>query len=500
MFWIIVVLLIAFAALWLFREFSYYGLGLGVSSRLAYQGKRYASIKILRKMLARKSIVGRAIRGTIYLRLTWMLLSEKQFDECIEECEAFLREIKNSALVSMVRTRMADAHEAAGRTDDAEAQRNLAASDLQEGPENPTTLLAKAQGLTRSQKYPEAIELLQRALELGGKRSPHLRATLLCNLSNCAFNAGRMHEAADWAEEAANAGGDVKITALANKSAGTAFGSLGDLEKSERFYQQTVDLQKKMGDREGAGQTMAALAGITRKRGYLTEAIGLCDEAATQSLTAKRMARMQQYECLMALGRYDEARQMLEISMKSNSLAVPVFEKRVQGLSYVGHANIHLSKREPSEAIPYLDQAADHYSTDPKLTRMVKSYRVWALGQLGDSDVVENLTAELEESLTTFPDDRSGSLSCNHFLARAWMELKEPEKALGYLDRYVALGPDPVDIPKYRYLKAECLKMLGRTEDARIEYQAAVDCGIETYYSAQAKLRLSELQAGEAKE
>jgi tetratricopeptide (TPR) repeat protein len=60
--------------------------------------------------------------------------------------------------------------------------------------------------------------------------------------------------------------------------------------------------------------------------------------------------------------------------------------------------------------------------------------------------------------------------------------------------RYLPLSPDPVYRPDAFYHRGECYRHLGRLDEARADYQAAVAMDIDTHFFQLARRRLSELE------
>ena len=389
----VIVIVIAFA---LFREFVFFGLGLAIANRLSFVENHGAAVRILERMLQRKSLFGNSIHRTIRFRLSHQLQLNRQYDECIKQCEICLEGLRNPAAIAIMQLRLAEAMESIGRTAEADEARGKVSNYLEQHNNDLPTHMLYAQNLMRELKFSEAIAELEKALLLLPKDDQRQRPGLLSQMSNCAYQVGRMPEAANWGEQAVEAGGMPAIRVKALVSAGLSNASLGRLEKSEGFYKQAIDLQTTLGNREGAGVTKAILAGISRQRGKLIEALQLCEEAISESSSAKRPSRLQQYECLMALGRWNEARQMLDAGAKSNPLSAPSNERRMQGMFGMGRAVILVHQSQPVEALAMLNESLNPNASDIKLNRIVNCYKAWAAAQLGDREMVEQLTADLE--------------------------------------------------------------------------------------------------------
>jgi tetratricopeptide (TPR) repeat protein len=257
--------------------------------------------------------------------------------------------------------------------------------------------------------------------------------------------------------------------------------------------QETIKVAQSIGSSEKATFYLCALGRIQRKRGNLVEAMQTCEQAAQSSLGARRISRLEAFECMRSWGKWEDALEMLKQAQSAPAFPVPATERRSQALISLGRSWIYAEQGKSEEALECLSGPAKELMREEKIGLLCVGTEAWVLATL---DRREEAREKMQEALQRAPGlagNRSTQLSCINYLGRATFEMSDYSESLNYWDRYLTLKPDPVDLPKVHFYRGECLWELGETDPALTSYLNALDSGIETLYTDKARKKLASL-------
>lgn len=489
---IIFVILLAAAAreYWLFHRLS------AESDAALARGDRAKARDILEKLLSRPAFLGGRSRSLVHHRLAWIYLQEGRPQEAVEQALKSLETRLHPSLESINRMRLADCLEAAGSMERAAIERGCAKRLAEAGPENVPQLLAQGKSLRREGRYAESIPVYERAIALAGGMKRGIRAHLMVSLALSCQETGAMNQALSWADQALQLGPDHLHLTSAYSVSALALSSLGRLDEAAKRWNLALSAASRVNNTTQMARFLSTLAAVQRRRGKLAEAIEASERAAALSLQARRIARFVQFECYLTSGRFSDAREMLERGASAPGQTIPGSERRIQASITVSRALLEAEEGHPETALTHLDQARALLENDEKLGIRYHAMRAWIEAKLGLRDESENSAKSAEAYALKRQDDRGALLRYHTLIGRARLELGDVEAARRHFESCMNLGPDPVDLPRTHYFSGECCYASGDTPGARLEWQWAVDTGLDTRYVNLARGRLEETAAG----
>jgi tetratricopeptide (TPR) repeat protein len=492
-----VVLIICLALLAILaREWWLFNFLPAVSDSARARGDRARARRILEAVLRHRALLGGSSRAGIHYRLAWSYLEEGRAQEAAEQARKSIAQRTSLALESLYRSRLADCLEACGDMAGAAVERERSRQTADAGPASAAQLMARGKALRKDGRYAESIPVYERAIELAANMAPDARAHLMVSLALSCWEAGRIHQALSWAEQALALQPNLTHRIAALSTSALALGNLGRLDDAEERWNLAFIAAAEAGNTAQAARFLATSAEIQRRRGKLVEAIATCERAAGMSLDARRPARFVQFECLLTWGRFAEARQVLEQGANARGFAVPASERRTQALTALNAALLTAEEERPGEALAQVDVVRDVLQNDEKVGVTYHAIRTWLEALLGLRAESESSARSALACAARMPDDRSAQLRCHTYLGRAALAVGEAESARLHFESCINLGPDPAEVPRARYFLGECRRAAGDLAGARAEWQAAVDTGLETRYVALARRRLQESAGG----
>ncbi len=488
--------LLGFALAFVLLRELWFSFLLPVAAQLAMRrGDRERARRILERVIAAPSLWGERGKVEARFRLSWIYLEAKRCEDAVEQCRAILRHRLKPAIEANVRRRLADCLEAAGKLDEANAERQRAAERVAEAPDDAEKFLSQAQMLEDQGRHAEACEAFERGLALIPRWNDVARKTTMVKLALSAYNAGRPDAAIRWTEAAIALKPEPMLLMLAHSTAGLAYSTQGNLEAAEKHRQQAFLLATAAGNQDSAARFLVQLADVQMKRGKLVQAAEASEQAAGMSFKARRHARMVQAECLRLWGRLDEARETLEQASRAPGLPVPSAERHAQAVISLGLAWVTAEENQPETALNHLQQAAAELQQDEKLSLSCEATAAWVFALLNRPAEMEQKIQVVEARLPQFVHDRATQGLCYGMLARAIFELNDFERSKSYWERYLSLKPDPAFEPIGLYYLGECHRHLGDMETAKAKFQQAVRLGIDTHHTWLAQERLKELKS-----
>ncbi len=490
---IVAVIFIAAAAgreYWLFRYL------LRKADRLRAEGDRAAAGRTLEGILAASSFFPSRSRAMVHERLAWHYLEEGRPQDAAEQARKAIAARLPAPLESIGRMRLADCLEACGDVAGAAAERERAMRLAESGPEDAAQLMARGKALRKEGRYAESIPVYLRAIALAQGMAPAVRSYLMISLALSCWEAGRTQDALSWADQTLSLNPDLPIRTSTLSVSALALGNLGRLDEAEERWSLALTEANKAGNAALVARFTANLAEVQRRRGRLEEALEASERAAAMSAESRRIACFAAYECLLAWGRFAEAREKLEEAARAPGQAVPASERRIQALTTINRGLLAAEEGRPQEALTYLDQVRDVLATDEKVAINYHTMRAWVEALLGRRAEAEVAARVAGSFLSGRPEDRAALLRYHSYLGRAALELGETEAARQHFEACLRLGPDPVGVPAAHYFLGECCRAAGDPAGAAAWWQAAVDSGLHTRYVQLARDRLNQTNSG----
>jgi tetratricopeptide (TPR) repeat protein len=453
--------------------------------------------RYLERVLATPSLLGSGMKTVAHLGLVGTYLHGGRHAEAAAHCRAALTILaglqnrdRNGALEAQTRRRLADCLEALGQNDEAEQERRRAQKELRLAPADTLRHLTKGTFLGRQHRYEEAYREYHEALELTPVSNVPVRIECMMHLVVTAYNAGRPTDCLRWAEEAIALGATGKFLVSAHKMAAVACGNLSRLEGSEQHYRQAYDVLASANKTPEMAQTLGSLANCLRKRGKLIEANETCMRAAAMDPKGRRMSLAVQSQVLRAWGRHDEALAIRAGYKDTGQFVIPHFERRMAAVHALDAAHIEAECGRADAAWSHVQEALAVLNNDAKLGLVCEAVCSWVLAVRGLADESQRVWREVEARLHDFERDPSTCRSVLYDLGMAAYARGDPHAGIDCWNRYLGLGPDPVDQPTAFYERGECHRQLGRLTEARNDYRAAVAMNLDTYYARLAQQRL----------
>ncbi len=459
-------------------------------------GKRDAARRLFELVIARRSLLGGSSRRDARYRLAWIYMEQGRREEALQQLQALLSQRPGPGFEAMVRLRLAECLELMDRAREAAEERTRAKELSEVAPADPAALIAQAGMRARERRFSEAADLYEQAIPRMPPWNTAGRSFAMLKLALARFEAGQPQEAVRWAEETLELNPDQSTLLSAHNVAALGYGHLGDLDRCEEHRRKALAIATQMGNADQIANFIALLAQVQRRRGQIQEAIRNCEHAVSLSLKARRIARISEYECFCSLGRFQEAREMLEQASRAQGLVQADSEGRSQAIHALGRASLDCEEGKAEEARRHLEEAASELAREEKLGLICAALQAWVCSLQGERDAAFAQMAKAEEMAQKLEGSRGTQLDCFSKLGRAALCLQEWDRAETYWRRYLAIGPDPVEVPRGWYYLGETYAGQARPEEARFAYERAVGSGLETHHTRLARERLDAARVG----
>lgn len=488
MFWIILILFLT--------VFCYQTYVLGIlPTRIAKTGLRGdhdAAIARLERLMKLPSFNGESGRVFVLFNLADRCVVAKRYEDALPWLTRLMA-IRNvpGELEPIVHSRYADCCEALGRPHEAVEHRRYAATAAQAKPESYAAVLARGDELDRRKEYDEACEHYGNALGRA-KLDAKQKTVIQTKLAVSALRAGRPETVVRVAGEALSQPVTPDIAMMLHRLAGTAYSSLGDLERSGEELQKAYDLAEARQDLPHQAEALAGLSGVARNQGRLAEALETARRAVSLQSPPPKVANIYLYEVLMLLGRYQEAWGVVTGSSEQIAF-LPHQQKATAGIDSLTLARVCLEIGQPQDAWSYWQGGAAAFIDDPKMGPYVRSLGAVLQAHLGMADDARRQVRYVAETLETTTLARGSKLDKYAYLVRAAALLGDHADCLRFLEVYRALKPYRADLPRTLYYAGEsCLRTGDRDRAASLFREAASACP-EAIYAEHARTRLSEM-------
>lgn len=433
---------------------------------------------------------------------------EKRYPEAAETFLKVLRRRPPTGVEADTRRRLADTLEVLGKAEEAAGERERAAAVIARNPLDAMTQQAQGDLLNRKHQYDEACVAYSAALT----RTPALdrpgRALIMAKLAIAHYEAARPAETVRWAQSALASQPNSLTRLSMERMSGVGYADQGDLEQAEYHYRQALDLSQRSGSPQDIARDLGILAGIYQKRGQFEEAIATSHEARKMFADPTRLSFSMEAECLREMGRFDEARAVMDQRRRAPGFDQPWMECRMQALWALGSAWIETRADQPEAALVFLEQAHAGFvadtgkgsiwppppqGNDDKLLLWCDAVKSLALAQRGDLQAATLMCESVLDRLPRFAQDRATRLGVYNHLGRAAFVSGNMVECQEMFRDYLACRPNPLGLPLAHYWLGEAHLRSGEADAAREEFQQAIAPGIETLEARRAQARLDEL-------
>jgi tetratricopeptide (TPR) repeat protein len=456
--------------------------------------------RYLERVVATPSLLGRGMKLVPHLLLVGFYLPRSRHAEAAHHCRAILDTVSGAeaserlgALEAHTRRKYADCLEALGQHDAAVAQLRVAEAKVDRAPDDTLRYLTEGSLLERQDRHDEAYEAYERALKATAGSNIPVRVECMMHLVLSAHRTGRIAECLSWAEQVIALGAEGNTLRSAHRMAAVACGNLGRLDESEGHYRRAYDIAVAAGNTADAAENLGTLADCLFKRGKLAEAREAAVRAGAMDRKAVRISLTVQSQVLHEWGRFEEALAIRERYREGVPLAIPSLERRILAVFALDAARTEAQCGRPDDAWQRLQGALDELAADAKLGLRGEAVACWILAARGLADESRDVAARVEARLGDFEGDPGTRRATFYDLGRAACLRGDHEEGVAYWTRYLALNPDPVYHPTALYLRGECHRQLGRLNDARADYRAAVATNLDTHHARLARRQLGEV-------
>ncbi len=464
------------------------------------RGDRQQACKILEQRLNAFSLLGERSKIADRILLALLYLTDRRYDEAIEQCQKLLAQRLKPSVEAEVRHILANCLEAIGKVKEADAERQKAEEYLASAPSDFAKLMTKGKMLEEEGRFAEAYDALKQALGLLPKRDRIRRPVYLLRLAILAFRLGRANETVQLAEEAITLQPELNILHHAHRIAALGCSSLGDLERQEEHLNRALAISMALQNKEKIAGDLVGLASVWWKRGEFVKAMEACEQAAQTSLKVRRQARLVQAEILKLWGRYEEAIDLLKQASRAEPLPFVSLERVHQVFISLAIAQIEAERGHADEAMRLLEEIKDVANQDPKASLIWTATLSWVQAMSGRHQEAVATFVEAEKRLMDeFPNDRTVQTDVYALVGKALLIAGDLRTSIDCWERCLKANPIPVFRPTILYHLGECYFQQGEIERAKEVWQEASSCGFDTAYARKAQKRLEELDEQGAK-
>lgn len=461
----------------------------------------------LKRVAATRSLLGEGMKLIPHALLVNAYVALGRRAEAVDHCRAVLGLVYEAgdpkrlgSLKAEVRRTLADCLDALGRHDEAAKELRLATEQLRldaagekEPPDNSHRYLTEGTLLERQNRHEEAYHTYEQALKVTPATNNRVRVQCMMHLVISAHHAGRIADCLSWAEKVIALGANGTSLRNAHRMAGLALANLGRLDESESYHRRAYQLAVAAGDKAAEAETLGSLAGCLVRRGKLAEAYEAAGRAAAVDPKGLRMSLAIQSEALAKWGRYEEALALCERYREGVPMDTAFRERRIQAVHALDIARYEANCGRVDDAWRHVEEALKELASDAKLGFRAEAVSCWILAARGLADESRGVSERVEARLGEFEGDPGTSRATFYDLGRAACLRGDHQAGIDYWTRYLALRPDPVYHPTALYFRGECYRQLGRTDDARNDYRAAVATNLDTHHARLARQQLGEI-------
>jgi tetratricopeptide (TPR) repeat protein len=445
-------------------------------------------------------IVNTPFPGAAKILARYMLAHSLQVAKRYEEAESLYRAILRDqgrhpepGLESQVRHGLADTVDALGRREEAQFEREQAATVLRGTKDTLISLQAQGKLLDRENRYAEAYTAYDRALALASPDNKLVRAELMMQITMSAFNAGQQADCLRWAEATLELGPPDPLKEVARQMAAVACSSIGRLDDAERHAKFAAQAARTP---EARAAALGLLADYMLRRGDLDGGARVASEAEELIPGKKHLPSLLMGSIAKERGDHAEALRAYERAASVLEGHVPALKRRANASiqKLVAHMQAELGHADLAHAA--LDQAEAEFAGDPKQMATFNAMAALVHALLNEPDAARERIAAAEEARGAMPTDVSLQKSVLYYVGRAAFLIGAIDQAEQLLRAYLEFNPDPIYHSCAQYHLGESRRLKGDTAGARELYARASSTHFGSNWEALARARLAELDAG----
>jgi tetratricopeptide (TPR) repeat protein len=445
-------------------------------------------------------IVNTPFPGGAKILARFMLAHNLQVAQRYEEAELLYRAILRDlgrhvypGLESQIRHGLADTVDALGRREEAQFEREQAATVLHGAKETLITLQAQGKLLDRENRYAEAYTAYERALALAAPNNELLRAELMMQLTLSAFNAGRLADCLHWAEATLELDPPDRLKDVARRMAAVGCSSQGRLEDAARHARVAAEAARTP---EARADALGLLADYMMRRGDLDGARRVAHEAEELTPGRKRLPVVIIGGIAKERGDHAEALRAYERAASIPEGHVPALNRRANATiqKIIAVTQAELGRADLAHAA--LDQSEAEFAGDPKQMATFHGMAALAHALLNEPKATQERIAAAEAARGAMPTDISVQKSVLYYVGRAAFLIGASDQADDLFRAYLELNPDPIYHSCAYYYLGECRRLKGDLTEAKELYTRASSTHFGSRWEDLARERLAALDTG----
>lgn len=463
-------------------------------------GKRAEAIALLEKVLRRKALLGDALKIPARFTLGKMYQVDARYREAAEQIETAIASMpeqgRDIGLEAECYLALYDVRLAQGLAEDADAalRRAEAVARIEPTSAGASTLWYEARGKLYELRgrYSDAVAEYRQAMEHAPANTPPVaHATTLLRIGIACYNAARYRESVEACHRVAGLNTSPQMTLMSLSQAVISAAALNELNRAEEYAEQLV----MMAQSQGAPGGTLAQANLHFLQGEFDTALAKLNGLTLTQPGDRNIARGIQYEIAMACGEYEEALAFIVECLQEEPFPFPTIQRRSEATFHWARGRAYLELRDADRAWDAIDRATIVLGVEELFGLACEAMAIQAdaLQDAGDPALLVRL-AELEKQVEQLQAERGDEWTATRdlrdIIGRAAFECGEWEFALRNFQIALAAGLRPVMITRVRYSEGECLRNLGREEEARESYHLAAETGLETLHARLARRRL----------
>lgn len=356
-----------------------------------------------------------------------------------------------------------------------------------------------------------------RAFEVGLRLIPRWkkkgRAVAMIQLAQAAHKTGQLDRALRWTEQVVADRPGAFYEMLARSTASAVCGEQGRHEEADRQLEEALALTRDKNEEEDEALYWGQRAGLLRRQGKLAEAVAACERAEKAGGPGGRAALPLKAECLCALGRPEEALQILRrayadplptrpdshrtVLLDRRHPKIAALERQMRAIHALSMSLAAAEAGRAAEAMDLLPEARAGLSAHEGIGPACEATEAWLLALLGRREEALRKMAGVDELLPYLARQTNRELPVLIPLARAADRLEDFERSAAYLEQFLALKPDLVPAVEAWYRLGECRLRQGNREAARAAFQQAA-ASTDAEHARRARSRLDAWEADAA--
>lgn len=412
--------------------------------------------------------------------------------ELLEELEG----AQYRMLEAHTRQQLANCLDGEEKFDEANKERKRASKLLENEPGAALRSMTRGKMLTEKMQFDEAYREFEEALRLTPVQNKEERLSCFNSLMTGALNLGKPELCLGWAERMIAEGATRYFLLSAHRMGGAACERLGRIDESEAHFRKAYEFAASENDVMMMSEFQSKQAQCLLLRGRLPEALELSIKAAETDPKGCRIANQIQGWVHLELGKPEVALACLEESKKVGRHVVVAIETQVVAVASLAMARVATECGRTDEAWDLIDEAKSALSSDTQFGLICDGVLSRVLAARGDAHASREISGRVADQLETFASDPMVQQAVCADLGMAAYIRGDYEDGVKHLGQFLALKPPPIYELKGYYRRGECYRLMGMVNEARRDYRAAIELGIDSHAARLAKQQYREPVGG----